>query len=106
MKGTSEMDTKTVFKKAFSGIRSAYSYPDHEASLKNVLERAEKMENNKNGSVRVSDIQYTEKTAKKRGIAPVIAGIAGAAAVILGLKILARYNSRFCCLSGACQQHM
>lgn len=89
------MDTKTVFKKAFSGIRSAYSCPDHEASLKNVLERAEKMENNKNGSVRVSDIQYTEKTAKKRGIAPVIAGIAGAAAVIAaGIFGIGYLNSR------------
>ena len=46
MKGMIEMDTREVFRRAFSQLDKNYSCPDHETAFKDVLERAEKMKKN------------------------------------------------------------
>ena len=63
------MDYKDLYKKAFSSVREAYPCSDHETALKNVIERAKKMEKRKE---------------TRHRIIGVAGGIAGAAAVLAG----------------------
>lgn len=93
MKGMGRMDTKDIFKQAFSQLDGNYSCPDHETAFNDVLERAKNMkkENSEhNGLVEVTT-DYTEpkKSAK---VLHAVAGVAGAAAVltgaVFGLKFL------------------
>ena len=74
------METKEIFRKAFSGVRSAYSCPDHETALQDVLERARKM-NKKKRNLNGEEVPYSGGS-DKRSVLPVIAGTAAVVAVI------------------------
>ncbi len=74
------MEMKEIFGKAFSGVRNAYSCPDHETALKDVLERADKM-NNKKRNITGEEVPYSGEQ-KKHGILPVIAGAAAVVAIL------------------------
>lgn len=80
------MDTREVFKKAFSNVQSLNSFPEHEKALKDVLERANNMNDNEN----IRQIKYGSKApvydepTKPHTAWKVVGGIAGAAAVLTG----------------------
>ncbi len=80
------MDTKDIFKQAFSQLGGNYSCPDHETAFNDVLERAKNMKKDDN----VRQMQFTEITPeyiepkKSHKAISVVAGIAGAAAVLTG----------------------
>lgn len=87
------MEMKEIFGKAFSGVRSAYSCPDHETALNDVLERAKKMDKKKRNTGG-EEVPYSGET-KKHGILPVIAGTAAVVAIIgAGIFGLGYMNSR------------
>ncbi len=80
------MDTKDIFKQAFSQLGGNFSCPDHETAFNDVLERAKNMKKDDN----VKQMQFTEITPeyiepkKSHKAISVVAGIAGAAAVLTG----------------------
>ena len=86
MKGMGRMDTKDIFKQAFSQLGGNYSCPDHETAFNDVLERAKNMKKDDN----VKQMQLTEITPeyiepkKSHKALNVAAGIAGTAAVLTG----------------------
>ena len=80
------MDTKDIFKQAFSQLGGNYSCPEHETAFNDVLERAKNMKKDDN----VKQMQFTEITPeyiepkKSAKILHAAVGIAGAAAVLTG----------------------
>ncbi len=80
------MDNKKLFEAALSAKMSDYPFSDTKTVMNNIMERAEKMKNHENAKqMKFTEItpEYIEPKKSHKAIS-VVAGIAGAAAVLTG----------------------